>query len=280
MAQILELRAEAERAAECSRVREAGLVSEQQGLRNELSRVQASLAAAAAEARASEQTQRTVWLQFTTEREALSKRADLAHERLGDSLTQLRSERDERGRADEALAVVRAEARMHQESADALRTALAHERKTTTALTREMDAMRGAHTQLRRHADSLERDRAAEAEHMAHVAAQLSHAQGTASRMEREREELIDVCGRQEAYWRLCCVRPRPRDAEDARVAEREAFGEWTRLSRVLDRLGVEVPPMGLPLPRPALRAPPVASQATDGAEPAVRAAAAAYWNC
>ena len=48
------------------------------------------------------------------------------------------------------------------------------------------------------------------------MGAQLAHALETDARLERERHDLLEVCCRQEQYWRLCCTRPKESIATDA----------------------------------------------------------------
>jgi hypothetical protein len=79
--------------------------------------------------------------------------------------------------------------------------------------------------------------RSAQQEHSRHVGAQLAHAHETNARLEAERLELVDAVSRQEGYWRRRAVRSHE-------AAAGEDVTEWSQLMRVLDRLGMQVPPL------------------------------------
>ena len=194
----------------------AALQSEHDELNNDVTRLSQELAVARPEANASDESNRLILKHLLSEREGLSKQRGLAHVRMEEVNGRGVEERVQRERSDEAAAVAHAENRLRSEKVSRAAEVLQHERACVACGWRELEAAREETVSLLKRFESLERERSALAEHASAVGAQLAHALETDARLERERHYLLEVCCRQEQYWRLCCTRPKESIATDA----------------------------------------------------------------
>lgn len=182
----------------------------------------------------------------------------------------------EREKVEELLAASQAEARGLRSEAARTQAALSSERNAGARAWRELESVRADLVHLRRKHESLGKEHRACTEHASALAAQHAHGKEANERLERERALLVTAACRQEAHWRAVCMSISPTAAkgtgarhEDADVAAAaaaasasgaagacassgavpppDALTEWTRLSRMLDRLGMDVAPLQCP---------------------------------
>ena len=203
-------------------------------------RLHAALIAAKAAERTADDTCKSFLKQMTAERELIGKQLDLAHQRIDTAMVRERELQLERERSDEAVAVALADVRSLSSEAERTQVTLQHERTTLAAAWRELDVVRAEMSAERRRREALDREHRAQQEHARAIVAQRDATHDANEKLERERQLLVEACCRQEAFWRLSCVRP----ADGSAPARHDPLLEWTRISRVLDRLGMDVAPL------------------------------------
>ena len=265
-----DLRTAGDRQNKSSSQSHGALSRERDALRADVNRLEQGLSAARAEVKCGEATASMLLQQLELARSTLGGQRDLAQQRADDAIATREEERLGREKAEEAAAVANAACVIRREEGERTQEALVHERATTQSLLRELEALRSEAGAARRRADALEKERVSAEAHATKLAASVAHEQATNARLERERTLLISACSRHEAYWR---VEASDVAAGSPRGKDVDALHEWSLISQMLGRIGVNVAP--LPHGRVPLKPPPAGPTLTPPRRAGLEVAAA-----